>query len=334
MASSDADELLEKALANAFESAPSIPPPPTHAQTSSSAQSGSSTESPTTAQQTAPEAASSAASTSAGSASISSESGLDDSWREGYDSYVSQWRAESAIARKKAEENRAKWESVREQEAKQGKSRKDEWEDLVASRSSEQAPASKPAPAPAAAAGTDSPSVADTRGLTSGETPGGHGKERLEEVIPPPPGPTEPYPADMNEESPPASQHTRPADSLATSQQWDNVQLSGSSSFPELSFPSRSRSPSPHRAAKAVPPPVVAPPSATLTVFNSSLPKRTRLLAVASAVAINFCLPFLNGVMLGFGEIFAKQLVHWLGWKIPGGPATALGIRSGRSTRR
>ena len=35
-----------------------------------------------------------------------------------------------------------------------------------------------------------------------------------------------------------------------------------------------------------------------------------------SSLAINLALPFVNGVMLGFGEIFAKNiLLDRLGWK-------------------
>jgi hypothetical protein len=45
-------------------------------------------------------------------------------------------------------------------------------------------------------------------------------------------------------------------------------------------------------------------------------------------------LPFVNGVMLGFGEIFAKTvIVGWLGW----GPTVAtnvgLGVRSGNRSQ-
>ena len=62
-----------------------------------------------------------------------------------------------------------------------------------------------------------------------------------------------------------------------------------------------------------------APRTATVSVFDSSLSPKTRALALLSSVAINVLLPFVNGVMLGFGEIFAKNvLVRWIGFKIPG----------------
>jgi len=46
-------------------------------------------------------------------------------------------------------------------------------------------------------------------------------------------------------------------------------------------------------------------------------------MAFASSLAINLFLPFVNGVMLGFGEVFAKNLMlGWLGW---GSTATHVG---------
>ncbi|KAI8990867.1 outer membrane protein TOM13-domain-containing protein [Mycotypha africana] len=35
---------------------------------------------------------------------------------------------------------------------------------------------------------------------------------------------------------------------------------------------------------------------------------------VLKATAINFILPFFNGVMLGFGEIFANEFMYKYGW--------------------
>ena len=71
----------------------------------------------------------------------------------------------------------------------------------------------------------------------------------------------------------------------------------------------------------------VQPPlSATLSVFDSRLPTSARAWALVSAVSINLLLPFINGVMLGFGEIFARSVAGHFGWKIPGGAATAVGV--------
>ncbi|KAI8060066.1 outer membrane protein TOM13-domain-containing protein [Gongronella butleri] len=37
-------------------------------------------------------------------------------------------------------------------------------------------------------------------------------------------------------------------------------------------------------------------------------------LSIVKSTAVNFLLPFVNGVMLGFGEIFANELVIKYGW--------------------
>lgn len=49
------------------------------------------------------------------------------------------------------------------------------------------------------------------------------------------------------------------------------------------------------------------PPSLTLSLFT--LPSHLSLARVVAVVGINFVLPFINGVMLGFGEIFARETV-------------------------
>lgn len=68
------------------------------------------------------------------------------------------------------------------------------------------------------------------------------------------------------------------------------------------------------------------PPSVTPLVLDGSLPAKTRVFALISSLAINMFLPFVNGVMLGFGEIFARNvLAPWIGWKSvvnPGGTRT------------
>ncbi|KAF9236753.1 hypothetical protein BU15DRAFT_63791 [Melanogaster broomeanus] len=51
---------------------------------------------------------------------------------------------------------------------------------------------------------------------------------------------------------------------------------------------------------------------------------RTRVSLILTSLAINLLLPFVNGVMLGFGEIFAKDiLVGWIGWKRQSGRTAA-----------
>lgn len=77
------------------------------------------------------------------------------------------------------------------------------------------------------------------------------------------------------------------------------------------------------------------PPSLTLSIFSPGLSPRARALAVVSSIGINFLLPFVNGVMLGFGEIFARTFVAPLfGIYLPGVPKGAaavsgVGLRAG-----
>ena len=79
----------------------------------------------------------------------------------------------------------------------------------------------------------------------------------------------------------------------------------------------------PHRASEHT------KTTATAAIFNSGLSTKTRVLAVLSSLAINMLLPFVNGVMLGFGEIFAKEVViGWFGWKKPGSTAANVGVRT------
>ncbi|CAC22609.1 mitochondrial MIM complex subunit Mim1 [Schizosaccharomyces pombe] len=40
----------------------------------------------------------------------------------------------------------------------------------------------------------------------------------------------------------------------------------------------------------------------------------SQVIHIFKYAAINLGLPFLNGVMLGFGEIFAHAFIHSLGW--------------------
>jgi hypothetical protein len=87
-----------------------------------------------------------------------------------------------------------------------------------------------------------------------------------------------------------------------------------------------------HPSNQAAPP---QPPTATLSAFDSSLSTKTRVKALMASLTINLFLPFVNGVMLGFGEIFAKNVIlGWLGWS-NSAPATAqVGLRRSKETGR
>jgi len=99
-----------------------------------------------------------------------------------------------------------------------------------------------------------------------------------------------------------------------------------------MSFPEHGETP-PHER-RVTPQPV--PVSLTSAIFDSSLSRHTRLTAFFSSLAVNLLLPFVNGVMLGFGEIFAKNIVmDWLGWNLkPGSVATTVGIRGSSREQR
>ena len=116
------------------------------------------------------------------------------------------------------------------------------------------------------------------------------------------------------------------------SQKWVDVP-SVTSSFPSMSFPEHDEhTPLHNRRVTPQPDPV----SLTSSIFDTSLSRRTRLTAFFSSLAVNLLLPFVNGVMLGFGEIFAKNVVmHWLGWNPgPGSVAATVGIRGSSREQR
>ena len=115
------------------------------------------------------------------------------------------------------------------------------------------------------------------------------------------------------------------------SQKWEDVP-SLTSSYPSMSFPEHGEQTPPHDRHVA---PQPAPVSLTSAIFDTSLSRRTRLTAFFSSLAVNLLLPFVNGVMLGFGEIFAKNvLLDWLGHLKPGSVATTVGIRGSSREQR
>lgn len=73
-------------------------------------------------------------------------------------------------------------------------------------------------------------------------------------------------------------------------------------------------------------------PPASIAIFDSSLSTKTRVVALLGSLAINLFLPFVNGVMMGFGEIFAENVVwKWFGWaktrsRINRGPGNVAGV--------
>ena len=69
------------------------------------------------------------------------------------------------------------------------------------------------------------------------------------------------------------------------------------------------------------PPPLPPAPTGELTlsfILSPGLSWRRRTLLFAAVIAINIGLPFINGLMLGFGEIFARAFIApWIGLAPP-----------------
>lgn len=218
----------------------------------------------------------------------------EEEWKAQYDEYVASWKAQSAEARDKAEKERQKWEEIRAAERAAGGSQADS---LAASSaweqvSQQQAHPTQPAPA--------SPSPADVRDLVAGE-----------------------FEKQWHATSQAAGRPSQPTED--DSQKWENVPSDLTSSYPSMTFPEL------HTDASSPARREVQVRSVTMDVFDSSLPPRSRAVALASALAINLFLPFVNGVMLGFGEIFAKNVVFkWFGWapSAPGSTAASAGLRT------
>ncbi|KAJ3475509.1 hypothetical protein NLI96_g11792 [Meripilus lineatus] len=327
------EDLLQSALATAFE-----PTPLSQASTDPPAPSADPTPAapPPEAEMASPPPLSSGP--TAADTSISSlEESLGSSWKSEYEAQVSEWRAKSAEQRVKAEEERKKWEELR---AKEAAERKQEvanspfgsgWESLSASGVSmgvssivtaqdDESPTQ---------AGTSKEAVLPVEGESSS-------------TVPPP---------DVSTHEKLASEVDSPKH-----EKWEDIPSELTSSYPSISFPSDPHSPSSshhlqlQRDLKRRPlehdplrpqgeQPKQGPSGPTFAVFDSTLSRKTRALALFSSLAINVLLPFVNGVMLGFGEIFAKNvIVGWFGWKAPGSAASNVGVRTAspgdRSKRR
>ncbi|KAH9928651.1 uncharacterized protein B0H18DRAFT_1117844 [Fomitopsis serialis] len=255
-------------------------------------------------------------------------------WKAEYDAHVAEWRRASAEQREQAERERTRWEEIRKKEREEGKARgsarSDGWESVGGSTSASMVLDTTASTSTAASVGGEAggePSVADARDLVSGEGQGRKTKEELEQAILP------------GSHAQARSRFSTPPDAPEVEHKWEDIHSSDpdslASSYPSLSFPSDPHSPSsslphplpphahghahhhahPHHAHEPSHEHTREAPSTTQALFDTSLSPRTRVLALVASLAVNIGLPFINGVMLGFGEIFAKEvLVVWLGW--------------------
>jgi hypothetical protein len=272
---------------------------------------------------------------------VPTSSSSDDAWRVDYEGQVQSWRAQSAEARERAERERARWEAIRAEEQTEASRQKAAG---VSARKADHDPrvGKKKTPDPSEITGGDITSVTFSgidagKNLSSGEPRPLQVRViqicvcdkffvslitfRLKSA-------SSSASLDVSASSRHSKDNTGDASKLSISQKWENVTASPSSSFPSMSFPENSDLPSPDRPLQT------GPLSVTQAIFDSTLPARARISALFSSLAINMLLPFVNGVMLGFGEIFAKNiLIGWLGWKVPGSVVTNVGIGTSRSRR-
>ncbi|KAI0072957.1 hypothetical protein K474DRAFT_282367 [Panus rudis PR-1116 ss-1] len=347
------EELLQSALNNAFTES-SLPPlpkvDPTPPQLTSSVSSEPAPVDPTPV--IAP--------------SSSGPDPAEEEWKAEYEHHLAEWKARNAEQRAKAEAERKKWEEIREKEAKEKQEKKARGEPVDEDEGDENLGASitgsvggsgwvgvgtNDSQTSKTASVVDTPSPVDARDLVTGEGQKHESKEELESILP---GPSSSPPEGLK--------HDRYASGTESSkhENWEEVS-SGTSSYPSISYPSDPHSPSSTNHPGLHP--VHADPrhpshhhhhhhehhaqpagedatrtSPTFAIFDSRLSTKTRVLALVSSLAINLLLPFVNGVMLGFGEIFARNVVvGWFGWKTPARPgstAADVGIGKGRSRKQ
>ncbi|KAF8899956.1 hypothetical protein CPB84DRAFT_1779830 [Gymnopilus junonius] len=239
---------------------------------------------------------------------LSESSASDDSWKIEYEEQVKSWRARSAEEREKAEKERLRWEAVRAIEKAEAARREvaevvEESAILPPQVQVEEIWENVPSGSPATATPVTKP--ADLLDLSASPA----------------------HPEPVSELPRTFSQQETVTDE---SQKWEDVP-SVTSSYPSMSFPEHNDTPSPpHPQPRSQQP----PNSVTLAIFDSTLSTRTRVTAFLSSLAVNLFLPFVNGVMLGFGEIFAKEVVMgWLGWKNSGPAHTVTNVGIRPSTR-
>lgn len=244
----------------------------------------------------------------------------EDPWKAEFEAQVSELQAQSPQALETAERERAKWEEIRKHEEEEREAIGQEpetWDTLGSHVTSSMAVVSE---------------------FLAGHTPTSEG----------PPSPIQVNVSSIDGAMPSTdhgsvSEH-HSVESVSPSQKWVQISPSLGSSYPSISLsdPSGlSSSPAPRPS----PPPscsptqrhkssveernTAIPPSTLPSIMDHTVTRRTRFSLIVSSLAINLFLPFVNGVMLGFGEIFAKNvLVGWFGWRTQSGRIAAhLGVR-------
>lgn len=236
-------------------------------------------------------------------------SGPEPDWKPEYEANLARWRAEADVARAKAEATRERLAKEREAEAKPG-SDAAEAERRAAKEKEE---AEERARRLAAALEDSAPSSASGSRILPSAGENKQLKEAWEHLSTPrgAPGP-------LASGSQPAS---APTTSAPPSTSWEEV---SAPSGPQSSDTSSDNLPSKRQTEKAFEDttgmpvvssanpssasPSVPQPSLTLSIFTR--PGSLTLSRVVAALGINLVLPFINGVFLGLGEIFAREAVR------------------------
>jgi hypothetical protein len=246
-----------------------------------------------------------------------------DTWKAEYEAQVQSWRAQSAEAREKAEKERLKWESLRAMEKEEATKRK------AAGIAVDEPPNPIVHPVEDSSNITTADTTRTSSNTVSSETDPVYVSYQVKFIMY---ISTLPQIASSTQVEPLIKTPLSRQDTATEeSQKWEDVP-SVTSSFPSMSFPEHGEQTPPHDRRVTSHP---APVSLTSAIFDTSLSRRTRLTAFFSSLAVNLLLPFVNGVMLGFGEIFAKNvLMDWLGHFKPKSVATAVGIRGNSREQR
>jgi hypothetical protein len=276
-----------------------------------------------------------------------------DEWKAEYDAQISSFRAQNAVQREKAERERARWEKIRAEEAAEARAYTDGAEPLHPQGSLSGSGHLEGHGAWESVQGVSgdvdaststlrgSPSLADARALVADEPQGhsfpptqhadNHGSEHSGEHSGSdlPSSLTSSFPSDFDTETPPLERqhdrHGRPHPHASRAPVPAPPPFGGAAQAARQ----QRRDEQGIGAGQGAPPLEVTP-----LVFDSSLPTRTRALALVASLGINLLLPFVNGVMLGFGEIYAKEVIGvWLGWTRPGSSVATVGVRKAGKKR-
>ncbi|WWC71925.1 uncharacterized protein I206_105884 [Kwoniella pini CBS 10737] len=266
-------------------------------------------------------------------------------WKDTLENYTKEWQAESSIAREKAlatririeKENSDAEKKMKDDLAKEKKFKLDaekkkrdeerlkaelESDDISSLKNKKQLKSNEKVKEAWELVGEKK----DSKGTveTDGRGPSKEAKKDIKTLSYDPTKSTDPIPP-VFQDPVPASQTSAPTESAtlsrhsATSGAWEEVSRgspgSGSSgeqvSRPQsnseesdiVNIPSSSKGNDDKNQSQ----PPQQPPSLTLSLFDPSQLTFRRVLAV---VGINLILPFVNGVFLGFGEIFAREVVR------------------------